>query len=103
MVRASRDGAGDVTVTWQRRDRGASGAWGDPAMSEQAEVYTVAVYSGNTIKRTLNATEESVTYTAADQATDGLASADTLKLAVTQIGDIGPGFTTVREVNVGSN
>jgi len=70
-VATSRDGAGNLTITWIRRDR--NGAWLDNVdvpMSETSEMYEIDIMNESTIKRTLKVTAPNVTYTAADQIAD---------------------------------
>lgn len=66
---------GDQVLSWLRRTR-ISGAWLDSVdvpISEDNESYTIEIYSSNTyttLKRTLTATTNSVTYTGAMQIAD---------------------------------
>jgi hypothetical protein len=71
-VRASRNGSGDLTLTWVRRNRLGADSWEqtDIPMSEASEAYEVDIMDGASVKRTLTATSPSVIYTAAQQATD---------------------------------
>jgi len=73
-VRASRDGPGEITLTWNRRSRIESG-WDlshDSDLNEDSESYEIDVYdtSFTTFKRTLSVSAETATYTVADQTTD---------------------------------
>lgn len=71
-VSGNRDAAGNLTITWIRRDR-SGGEWLDNAdvpMSEATERYEIDIMSGSTVKRTLASTSQMVSYSAADQTTD---------------------------------
>lgn len=86
-LRAARAG-GDLAITWQRRTRlghrygGAVGI--SVPLGEETEAYRVQLYSGATLLRTLDATTPAATYTAAQQAADGLASGAAITLQVVQ-------------------
>lgn len=64
---------GDCTIQWKRRAR-LAGGWRDYAdvpLGEESESYEVDILSvGGAVLRTLTSTSQSVTYTAAQQATD---------------------------------
>lgn len=70
----------DIILTWHRRDRGTTNEWvTDPVlMSEASLLFDVEVYGSgafSTLKRTFSGlTSETVTYTAAQQATDGFSA-----------------------------
>lgn len=98
----SRDGSGDLTFSWVRRDRVRSG-WGQaaPPQSEAVLAFTVNVCnSDGVLLRTLAATDVSVVYTAAMQSADQSTGLTEFQLQISQIGDIGPGFTGTEQVNV---
>jgi hypothetical protein len=62
--------AGDIVLTWNRRDRAETGLHdldGSVVMSEATEAYEIDVYKSGAVIRTLTATSETVTYTAAMQ------------------------------------
>jgi len=81
---ATRQGGGDLTITWTRRDRKGFDPSGATPMSEMLEEYDVVIVSG--AGRTLKSDSESVTYTSADQTADGLTlTATTIGLEVFQI------------------
>jgi hypothetical protein len=78
QVKATRDGPGNITITWIRRTR-VGGEWRDlvdAPLSEASESYEVDIFdndsSGNPfVVRTLKPiTSETVVYTTADQVTD---------------------------------
>ena len=69
------DGSNNIIITWKRRSRifGRNGRdFFDPPLGEDTEAYEIDILSDDekTVKRTLNATSETVTYTIADQTTD---------------------------------
>lgn len=75
-VEAVTDGGGDVDITWVRRTRFNGELMdytGDVPLNEESESYDIEIYDNATsnLLRTLTATSESVTYTAAQQSTDG--------------------------------
>lgn len=93
---------GAITFTWLRRDRGGSG-WGKALpLSESTLAFSVQVCDPSTgaVLRTLNATDTSVTYSAAQQSADNASNLSKFKLQVQQIGDAGAGFMGVGIVNV---
>jgi hypothetical protein len=62
--------SGDVVLTWNRRDRAETGLHdldGSVVMSEATEAYEIDVYKSGVVVKTLTATSETVTYTAAMQ------------------------------------
>ncbi len=63
---------GDITITWTRRGRIYNG-WRDGIdlpLGEATESYSIDIYSGATLKRTLTSTTPTVIYTSAQQTTD---------------------------------
>jgi len=94
--RATHSG-GDLALSWQRRTRlstrvgGASGTV--VPLGEAAEAYRLRIYSGATLLRTVDTTAPAHTYTAADQAADGLASASAISITVAQVSaTVGEGY-----------
>lgn len=76
-LRATRDGSGNITFTWQRRTRLAVRVIGTLGISiplgEDSEAYDLQVWNGSgytTLKRTITATTTSAGYTSAEQTTD---------------------------------
>lgn len=70
----TRDGSGNITGTFSRRDR-LGQAWPEsgaetPPMSEAAESYKVNVYDTGVVVRTITIATESFSYSATDQTTD---------------------------------
>jgi len=71
-VRGSRDGSGNLSITWIRRTR-FGGVWTDGAdvpLNEESERYEVDILDGDDVIRTIEATSPAVTYSATDQAAD---------------------------------
>ncbi len=77
-LRALEESNGDVTITWRRRSRlatrGISTLGQSIPLGEETESYEVDIVGGSppAVVRTLTATSETATYTAAQQSTDGL-------------------------------
>jgi hypothetical protein len=89
-VAATRDGSGNITITWIRRTR-IGGEWtdgGDAPLGETTEAYEVDVYDGSTVVRTLEVTEESATYTAAQQTMDFGSPQSSIDVIVYQISSV---------------
>jgi len=76
LLTATNNGlAGDISLRWTRRDR-KTWQWlpsVDVPMSEASEAYTVSIYSGSSVVRTISVSGsgvQSATYTSAQQTTD---------------------------------
>jgi hypothetical protein len=94
----SRNGAGDLTITWQRRTR-IGGEWrdgtGSVPLGEASEAYEIDVLDGpaGQVFRTLNSIGPTVVYTATEQTADFGAPQATIHLRVVQLSaTIGRGF-----------
>ena len=71
-VVGSRNGSGDLAITWIRRTR-FGGVWTDGTdvpLNEETESYSVDILNGSTVVRTIAATSPAATYTAAQQTAD---------------------------------
>jgi hypothetical protein len=95
-IEGSRSGGGDLTITWVRRTR-YSGEWRDLVdvpLNEASEAYEVDVLDGpGQVVRTLISSSPSITYSAADQATDFGALQSAIDVAVYQLSAVvGRGF-----------
>lgn len=94
-IRGSRDGSNNLTITWVRRTR-TGGAWRDYVdvpLGEETESYSVDILNGATVVRTLTATSETATYTAAQQTTDFGSTQASVAVKVYQISSlVGRGF-----------
>jgi hypothetical protein len=101
QLRALPDGS-DIEVTWNRRTRLSYRYAGiNPVvpLGEETEAYRVWIYDGSTLVRTENVTTESYTYLAADIASDGFVTTDTIRIEVAQVSAIvGAGY--IEEVEV---
>lgn len=72
QIRGTRDGSGNLTIAWIRRDRRA-GEWRDYSdipISETSESYQVDVMNGVTVVRTAAVTTSTLAYAAAEQTAD---------------------------------
>ena len=95
-LRGSRNGGGDLTITWLRRTR-YSGEWRDLVdvpLNEASEAYEVDVLDGaGQVVRTLSSTSPSVVYTAANETADFGAPQAVVDVAVYQASSaVGRGF-----------
>jgi len=100
-IQGERDSSGNLTISWVRRSRSSIGWSGTGApMLENTEEYEIDVYSGATIKRTIEVSSAtSVIYTAAQQTTDFGSTQASVKVIVYQISDtVGRG--TGREATI---
>jgi hypothetical protein len=90
--RGSATSSADVTVSWIRRAR-VNAAWlngTDVPLDESTESYQVQVFSGSTLKRTVTVSAtQSWVYSAANIATDGFTTGQTITLTVAQNSDQG--------------
>jgi hypothetical protein len=71
-VGTTRNGAGDLAITWIRRTR-FGGVWADGAdvpLNEEGERYEVDILDGSDVVRTIAVTAPAATYTAAQQTAD---------------------------------
>lgn len=101
QIRGTRDGSNNLTITWYWRTR-VGGQWldnVDASFVEAAHAYEIEVMDGVTLKRTIAATTESASYTAAEQTTDGFTPGNAITVRIYQLsGKVGRGF--VKEVTV---
>jgi hypothetical protein len=96
-IKGTRDASNNLTLTWLRRTR-YNGEWRDGAdvpLGETAESYSVDIYDGSTLLRTIAATSETASYTAAQQTADGITPGDAVNVEVYQISSVvGRGFAS---------
>ena len=105
-VAGTRNGSGDLVITWARRSRiHGSVENTTPPLGEATEAYEIDILNAigsptGAVVRPLTATSETVTYTAAQQAADfGSPSPDLVTVAIYQISaDVGRGV--VREATL---
>lgn len=101
-VEGTRDGSNNLTITWQRRTRTGAAAWetgGTAPIGEDSEAYQIVVWDGMAELRVIDATSETASYSAVDQAADGLTPGDPVTLRIFQISAL-VGRGRVREVTV---
>ncbi|QQR68379.1 MAG: phage tail protein [Alphaproteobacteria bacterium] len=87
QVAGTRDGSGNLTVTWKRRTRW-YGEWQDGTevpLFEASENYEIDILSVTTVKRTLTANTPSIVYPAAEQVVDFGAAQSAVTVAVYQL------------------
>ncbi|MDH3660910.1 MAG: phage tail protein, partial [Alphaproteobacteria bacterium] len=95
-IRGSRNGAGDLTITWIRRTR-YGGAWRDLVdvpLNETTEAYEVDVFDGaGEVLRTIASSTPTATYTVADQTADFGAPQSSITTSIHQLSAaVGRGF-----------
>jgi hypothetical protein len=102
-ARILRDPADDMVIYWIRRGR-LNNEWVDGIdvpLSEASESYSIEIYSGATLKRTLTSATQSVAYTAAQETTDFGSPQSSISLRIYQISaDVGRGFGFIGSVSV---
>lgn len=100
-VEGTRDGSNDLTISWISRTR-VAGEWRDyvdAPLGEESESYEIDVIVGGSVARTLTSSSTSVSYTAAQQTTDGITPGDPVTVKVYQMSSvIGRGY--VKEATV---
>jgi len=80
---------GDVLLRWIRRTRYQSNSLrGIVPLGEAAEAYTVQIYDGPTLLRTINTTATEAVYTSAMQVTDGVSSGTDPIARIRQVGAV---------------
>ena len=96
-VTGLRDGSDNLTISWIRRTR-LGGEWldgGDASLGETTESYSIDIYDGSDIVRTLTSSSQSVTYTAAQQTEDFGSPQAEVDVEVFQLSSVvGRGFGT---------
>jgi hypothetical protein len=100
-IKGVRDNSSNLTIEWKRRTRG-DGTWKDfvdAPLSETFEQYEIEIMSGTTVKRTLTATSQSVSYTAAQQTTDFGSAQSSIDVKIYQMSEI-KGRGQVREATI---
>ncbi len=100
-VAGTRDGSNNLTITWTRRTR-IGGEWadgGDVSLGETSESYSLDIYDGSVVVRTIAVTAETASYTAAQQVTDFGSEQSSVDIIVYQISSVvGRGFGTTATV-----
>jgi len=87
FVKGARDGSNNLTITWKRRTR-VGGMWnsttGDVPLGEESETYEIDIILSDSVVRTIDATEETASYTAAQQTIDGISPGDPVTIKIYQ-------------------
>ena len=85
-IRGIRNSGDDLTITWLRRTRMSVPGlgYGVAPLGESTERYKVEIYNGSTLVRTIEADEQSVLYTSAEQTADGLTPGELVKVKIAQ-------------------
>jgi hypothetical protein len=89
-IKGSRDGSGNLTITWFRRPRW-YGEWLDGVeapLFEASEAYEIDVLNGTQVVQTLKATSATATYSATQQTTDFGTPQSALSVVVYQLNAI---------------
>lgn len=98
-VEGSRDGSGNLTITWVRRAR-VNGGWKDNVdvpLGEAEEVYEADIMDGVDVVRTISGlTSESASYSVVDQVTDFGSAQVSVSVRIYQLSQI-KGRGTARE------
>jgi hypothetical protein len=100
-VAATRDGADNITLTWERRTRALVDVFstGRMPLLEEEESYEIDIMDGVTVLRTITATVKTAAYSAAEQTSDGLTPGDPVAVQVFQISAaVGRGYTNEETV-----
>jgi hypothetical protein len=82
-LRAARDTTGAVAVSWVRRTRLGGDGWSGPdvPLSEESERYEVGIVAGGLLRRAIPTLVAAATYTAAEQAADGVTAPFDIEVA----------------------
>jgi len=86
-VTGTRDGSNNLTITWIRRTR-IGGEWRDNSdvpLGETTKSFKIDIYKSGSVVRTITATTESASYTAAQQTADGITPGSPVNLIAYQI------------------
>jgi hypothetical protein len=94
-LKSSRNGAGDLTITWKRRTR-MGGGWRSNAevpLGEVSESYEIEILNSAAVVRILATTSPIVIYTATQQTADFGSTQAAVAVRITQLSaTIGRGF-----------
>lgn len=88
-LKGTRDTSNNLTITWLRRSRLRQPGlgYGPLPLGETTEQYEIDILDGSTVVRTITATSETATYTAAEQTSDGLTPGDFVSMNIYQISE----------------
>lgn len=86
-VTGARDGSNNLTIAWTRRSRIMQPGlgYGEPALGEEVEAYEVDIIVGGVAVRTIAASIEAASYSAANQATDGITPGNPVTVDIYQL------------------
>ncbi len=100
-LKAERDGAGDLAISWVRRTRIDGDSWqsAEVPLGEDSEQYLLRVRQGTAIKREVTLSAPGWTYAASAQAADGVSAPFTVEVAQVSA-SFGPGLFRALEVTV---
>jgi hypothetical protein len=100
-VGGGRDAANNLTIAWKRRTR-LLNVWRDyvdAPLGEDSESYEVDIMDGAAVVRTIAASSQTASYTAAQQTTDGFTPGDPITLKVYQLSaQVGRGYAATATV-----
>lgn len=85
---SSRNGGGDLALSWTRRSRLSSSWWatGTAApLGEASEAYEVDILNGSTVVRTISSSTPSIAYTAAQQTADFGSAQASISVRIAQL------------------
>lgn len=95
-AKGSRDGSSNFSGNFTRRSRVSSSWWTNGVQApvgEASEAYEIEVMSGSVVKRTIFATSQSFSYSAADQTTDFGSAQSSITFRIYQISEtVGRGY-----------
>lgn len=87
-VTGTRDGSNNLTIDWERTTRAISSVFGPTApvqLADELDEYEIDVMSGSTVLRTISASTNTATYSAANQTTDGLTPGNPVEINIYQL------------------
>lgn len=92
-IAATKDGVGNITITWTRRDRHAALNTENPPLSEGIEEYVLQIINSNTVVRAASSNLSSYIYSGANQVSDFGSLRTTITVKIAQVSsDVGNGL-----------
>ncbi len=91
----SRDGSNNITLSWTPRRRRFCDIMDgvDPGVDEAVEAYSTDIIVSGTVKRTIASSSPTLTYSAANQTTDGITPGNPVTLKIYQVSSrVGRGY-----------
>jgi len=93
QINGSRDGSNNLTINWVRRSRRIAAMLWTPVLEEASEAYLIHIMNGAATVRILNASTNTVDYTASQQTLDGLTPGDPVTIKIYQVSEsVGAGY-----------